>query len=109
MQNSPVSWSAQWIASTVCGGLRTTAPSPFFRKPFTVDGAVKSAVLHITALGLYECEINGKIVGDHVFAPGWTDYPKRVYFQSHDVTSLLAKGDNAIGVVLGDGWCCGTV
>jgi alpha-L-rhamnosidase len=109
MPTSPVSWSAQWIASTVCGGLRTTAPAPYFRKPFTIDGAIQSAVLHITALGLYECEINGNVVGDHVFAPGWTDYSKRVYFQSHDVTSLLARGDNAIGVILGDGWYCGNV
>ena len=70
-----------------------TAPAPYFRKPFRLDGPVKSAVLHITALGLYECEINGNVVGDHIFAPGWTDYRKRVYFQSYDVTSLLKDGE----------------
>jgi alpha-L-rhamnosidase len=62
-----------------------------------------------TALGLYECEINGRIVGDHVFAPGWTDYRKRVYYQTHNVTALLTTGDNALGVILGDGWYCGHV
>jgi len=109
MQNSTVSWTAKWIASTIRGGACTASPAPYFRKAFRLDGAVKSAVLHITALGLYECEINGKVVGDHIFAPGWTDYGKRVYFQSYDVTSLLKDGQNALGVILGDGWYCGHV
>ena len=107
MQDQPVSWSAQWIASPVVGGPATTAPVPYFRVSFRVDSPVRSAVLHITALGLYECEINGRTVGNDVFAPGWTDYRKRVYHQSHDVTPLLTAGDNAIGVILGDGWYVG--
>jgi alpha-L-rhamnosidase len=109
MQDSPVSWSAQWIASPVIGGPRVMAPTPFFRKDFRVEGAVRSAVLHITALGLFEAEINGRVVGDEVFAPGWTEYKKRVYFRSHDVTALLAPGENAIGVILADGWYSGHV
>ena len=39
-----------------------------------------------------------------VFAPGWTDYHKRVQYVSYDVTPLLHRGDNAIGAILGDGW-----
>jgi len=109
MQNSSVSWTAKWIASSVCGGAQVTAPAPFFRKAFRLDGAFKSAVLHITALGVYECEINGKLVSEDVFAPGWTDYLKRVQYQTYDVTSLLKSGGNAIGVILGDGWYCGYV
>jgi alpha-L-rhamnosidase len=107
MQDSPVSWSAQWIASPVVGGLRVMAPVPFFRKEFKVEGAVRSAVLHITALGAFEAEINGRTVSDEVLAPGWTDYGKRVHFRSYDVTALLAAGGNAIGVILGDGWYAG--
>ena len=109
MQDSPVSWSAQWIASPVIGGPRVMAPAPYFRKDFRVDGDIRSAVLHITALGLFEAEINGHSIGDDVFAPGWTDYNKRVYFRSHDVTALLSAGENAIGVILADGWYAGYV
>jgi alpha-L-rhamnosidase len=109
MQDSLVSWSAQWIASPVIGGPRVMAPSPYFRKDFKIDGAIRSAVLHITALGLFEAEINGRAVSDEVFAPGWTEYRKRVYFRSHDVTALLAAGENAIGVILADGWYAGYV
>jgi len=68
---------------------------------------VTSARLSITALGLYECEINGVRVGDHIFAPGWTNYHIRVPYQTYDVTALLFDGENAIGAILGDGWYCG--
>jgi alpha-L-rhamnosidase len=109
MQHSPVSWSAQWIASSLIGGPRVMTPAPFFRRDFRVEGTVRSAVLHITALGLFEAEVNGHVLSDEVFAPGWTDYKKRVYFRSHDVTALLASGENAIGVILADGWYAGHV
>jgi alpha-L-rhamnosidase len=83
------------------------APVPFFRTAFQLDDPIQSAVLHITALGLYDCEINGRAVTENVFTPGWTDYRKRVPFQSYDVTPLLATGANVLGVVLGDGWYAG--
>lgn len=67
----------------------------------------RRATLHITALGVYEAEINGERIGDHVLAPGWTDYGRRVAFQSFDVTRLLKEGANALGVILGDGWFSG--
>ena len=101
--------TAQWICSSFYGGPRTTAPVPYFRTSFALPGPVKLARLSITALGLYECEINGQIVGDAVLVPGWTEFRKRVYFQTYDVTTLLAAGANAIGVLLGDGWYAGHV
>ena len=52
---------------------------------------------------LYELRINGKRVGDHVLAPEWTDYTKRIQYQTYDVTSLLKQGDNAIGAYLAAG------
>ena len=71
--------------------------------------AVTSARLYVTALGLYEFHINGHRVGDHVLAPDWTDYRKRVRYQAYDVTSLLKQGDNAIAALLGNGWYCGHI
>lgn len=91
------------------GGPRTGAPAPYFRRAFALAGEVREARLAITALGLYECEINGRRVGDHVLAPGWTDYRRRVAFQIYDVTGFLRSGGNALGVILGDGWYCGHI
>jgi alpha-L-rhamnosidase len=77
------------------------------RKAFSLERPVKSAKLAITALGLYECEINGRRVGDEIFAPGWTEYRKRVQYQEYDVVDFLQSGENVVGTILGDGWYCG--
>jgi alpha-L-rhamnosidase len=39
-----------------------------------------------------------------LLAPGWTDFHKRVQYQTYDVTPMLNQGANTIGVVLGGGW-----
>ncbi|MFH1717237.1 MAG: family 78 glycoside hydrolase catalytic domain, partial [Planctomycetota bacterium] len=82
-------------------------PPPWLRKTFFVNKPVRRATAYASALGLYELNINGKRVGKDYFTPGWTDYTKRVYYQSYDVTSLLTKSGNAIGAILADGWYAG--
>jgi len=109
MNSHPLFSGAAWIGTKLAGGPQTPSPAPFLRKSFTLGQPVKSAMLTVTALGLYECEINGRRVGDEAFAPGWTDYRHRVQYQSYDVTGQLSQGENAIGAVLGDGWYCGHV
>lgn len=80
-----------------------------FRKEFPVDDSISSARLYITALGLYEAEINGQRVGDLVMAPGWQSYEYRHEYNTYDVTDLLEPGSNAIGVVVGEGWYAGRI
>jgi alpha-L-rhamnosidase len=83
-------------------------PARYLRKEFTVKNKqIKRATAYTTALGIYELSINGKKVGEEMFLPGWTDYNKRLYYQTFDVKPLLEKGDNAIGVTLADGWYAG--
>ncbi len=100
---------AQWISSRFSGGADCSAPAPYFRKEFFLPSPVAQATLHITALGLYEAEVNGQPVGDRIFAPGWTNYGKRVQVQTYDVTTLLQPGENVLGAILGDGWYCGHI
>ena len=47
--------------------------------------------------------VNGKKSGDGLLAPGWTNYSRTCLYETHDVTDLIRGGENAIGVVLGDG------
>jgi len=68
---------------------------------------VKKASLRITALGVYEAELNGKKVGDILFAPGYTYYHRMLQVQTYDVTRMLAAGENELRVYLGQGWYCG--
>ena len=104
---SPSDWKAKWIEM----GRDTLrySPSPHFRKEFTLNKPVASARVYVTSHGFYELQLNGKKVGDQVLTPGWTSYGKRLQYQVYDVTSQLAKGKNAIGAVLGDGWYRGSL
>jgi hypothetical protein len=77
---------------------------PLFRKTFKVDHAIKTALVFISGMGQYELSINGKRAGDNFLAPGWTYYDKRVLYNTYDVTALLNKGENAIGVIVGNGF-----
>ncbi len=85
----------------------TLPPPPMLRKGFTIDKPIRRAIVHASALGLYELRLNGNRVGADYFTPGWTDYKKRVYYNTYDVTKMLRQGDNAVGAVLGDGWYAG--
>ncbi|MCS6827848.1 MAG: glycoside hydrolase family 78 protein [Caldilinea sp.] len=100
----PADWSARFITPDWDEDVTRSNPAPYLRCEFTLRSAIHSARLYITALGLYEAEINGQTVGDHVFAPGWTVYDERLRYQTFDVTGLLKPGRNALGAVLGDGW-----
>ncbi len=102
-------WKAKWIGAGLVGGPRSTIPAPYLRQAFVLPGAARSARLYVTALGLYECSLNGQPVGDDVFTPGWTDYQKRVQYQVYDVTALLHEGENVLGAILGDGWAAGHI
>jgi alpha-L-rhamnosidase len=79
----------------------------YLRKSFDTTKPVKSAMLYATAMGVYELRLNGQRVGDEVFAPGWTDYNKRLRYQAYDVTSQLKTGGNAIAAEVGPGWYAG--
>ncbi len=102
-------WHGDWIGTDLRGGPRSLIPAPMFRQTLSLDSAPKSARLYVTALGLYECSINGAPVSDDVFNPGWTDYSKRVQYKVYDVVDLLRQGENVIGAMLGDGWAVGHI
>ena len=92
------------------GGIRKQyLPSPYLRKEFNVSAPVKRAVIYVTAQGFFELHLNGKRVSDEYFMPGWTDYRKRIYYRSYDVTDMLSRGPNVIGAILGDGWFRGNI
>lgn len=80
-----------------------------YRKEFKAEKKVVRATIYSTALGIYELKLNGKRVGDAMFAPGWTDYRQRAYYNTYDVTGMVQTGDNAIGAWVADGWYSGYV
>jgi alpha-L-rhamnosidase len=84
-------------------------PAPLLRREFDLALPVRRARLYATARGVYELSINGLRVSDQVLAPGWTDYNKRIQYQTYDVTGLLRAGQNSVGAQLGTGWYAGYI
>ncbi|NWJ52317.1 MAG: family 78 glycoside hydrolase catalytic domain [Bacteroidetes bacterium] len=77
---------------------------PLFRKAFTIRKGIRNATLFISGLGHYEASINGKNITENFLAPGWTKYDKTTLYNSYDVTRHLTTGDNALGVIVGNGF-----
>ncbi len=75
----------------------------YVRKEFAAKKEIKRATVHISGLGVFEMFINGKRVSDEVLATAPTDYHKSVLYNTYDVTSMLKKGQNAVGIAQGTG------
>ena len=113
-------WEASWIEApriydwpefrAQTGEVERSEPkityeaAPYLRKSFNAKKTIVNARAYISGMGLYELSINGEKVGDHVLDPAFTNFDNRVHYVSYDVTTQLAKGDNALGVLLGNGW-----
>lgn len=105
----PGDWKARWIGD---GSRKPDSDEayfkddrmPLFRKEFPAPANVESARLYISGVGYYEAYINGEKVSDHVLDPGWTTYKKQVLYAVHDVTSMVKRGQNVVGIMLGNGW-----
>ncbi|MFC1734523.1 glycoside hydrolase family 78 protein [Candidatus Hydrogenedentota bacterium] len=104
-------WAGEWISMP--GSLEKLSEeddkavyrsSTYLRKNFDVGKGIERAVVYVTGLGMYELSLNGEKVGTDIMTPGWTDYRKRVQYQTYDVTHALQEGNNAVGAVLGSGW-----
>jgi alpha-L-rhamnosidase len=94
-------WKGSWITDSRDVDLK---PAPYFRKEFNSKKEIKSARAYIAVAGLYELSVNGKIVGNHRLDPMYTRFDRRTLYVTHDVTDLLNEGENAFGVLLGNGW-----
>ncbi|MDR1675436.1 MAG: family 78 glycoside hydrolase catalytic domain, partial [Tannerella sp.] len=107
IDGSPDWADAKWIGISDSARVeenRTILPARYLRREFEVGkGKILRAMLYISGVGSSVPYINGKQVGDDVFGPLPTWYDASVPYLTYDVTSLIKKGKNAIGVALGNG------
>ena len=91
--------------SAVAGPDRIATRAALLRKTFNLDAPIQNAKLVVTAIGAYRAYLNGEVIGnDHLLDPGFTDFHKRVLYQTYDVTGSLHKGPNVLAALLGGGW-----
>jgi len=77
---------------------------PLFRKEFSVEKKISQALVFVSGLGQYELYLNGEKAGDRYLSPGWTNYQKRCYYNTYDVTAMIKRGKNVIGSIVGNGF-----
>ena len=75
-----------------------------FKKELELSKEVKSAVIDITVMGWYNLYVNNNRIDKTAFAPGWTDYTKRVQYCSYDVTKVIKDKKVILSVDVGNGW-----
>jgi alpha-L-rhamnosidase len=108
--------SAGWSTAKLVDGITAPVDPPpviqpvaELRRSFHIDAPVRRAVAYATAQGVYQLHINGRQVDDRVLAPEFTDYFKRIQYQTYDVTSLLRRGENVAAALVGAGWYAGRI
>lgn len=113
---APGDWRAQWISDGA--DWQPTAPAldwrrapdrppqrmPLLRGSFDEPREAVAAYLSIAGLGHYALSIDGVAVEDGTLRSGWTDYGKRILYDSFDVTRMIRPGRTVIGVMLGNGF-----
>lgn len=122
-------WQGEWIGAPWQGedsydvmGSEDVVPAPLLRKNFTARKPIRQAYFYGTGLGYFELYINGTRVGEDYLSPNQTNYTTRptldtraivvtdpfeeytVMYLTHDITSLLRQGENAVGAILGNGF-----
>lgn len=101
-------WLARWVGNpaweqAVADGRPGADALPVFTADFSLDRPVRGAVLHVTALGVYEAAVNGQPVGAAVLEPPNTDYGTRLVYATYYISRLLNPGRNALSVEVGPG------
>ena len=92
-------WNAEWITPKLAPEVH-----PLMRKTFFLSSPVVRARAYVCGLGLYEMEVNGTKTGEEYLAPGFHAYDSWLQYQTYDIGPLLRQGENAVGVMLGNGW-----
>jgi alpha-L-rhamnosidase len=102
-----VPWAAKWITDDRYETPKNQSPRPMvFRRRFQARPGLVRAWIEITALGVYELELNGQKVGEDYFAPGFTSYHHHLQYQSYDLSPV--EGENTVTVTVAGGWAVGS-
>jgi len=94
-------WTGEYIGME---SLDESCTSPLLRKTFILEKNYEQLLLHVNSLGYHEVYVNNQKVGNAEFAPAESQFEKRSFSLSYDLSSNLKKGKNAVVLWLGYGW-----
>ncbi|MBQ9746530.1 MAG: family 78 glycoside hydrolase catalytic domain [Clostridia bacterium] len=96
-------WDAKYITGGKARRRDAVLPAVYLRREFTAKKPLR-AVLYVVGLGYFEAHINGEKAHDDFLCTPFTSYDKNILYRAFDVTEMIAEGENAIGVILGNGF-----
>jgi len=96
-------WEAKYITGGKARRRDDVLPAVYLRREF-IAKKPRRAVLYVVGLGYFEAHINGEKVGDDFLSTPFTAYDKSILYRAFDVTEMIAEGENAVGVILGNGF-----
>lgn len=93
-------WRSHWI------GYAPGMPGRvlYFKGTFVPSKPIERARAYIAGVGYSELFINREKVGDHVLDPAQSNYSKRVYYKTYDITDRLLPRPNSIVIPVAPGW-----
>jgi len=94
-------WKASYIAFPTEAGY---TECPQLKQSFNLNKTGDRMLLHVNSLGYHEVYLNGKKVGDGVLTPAVSQFDKRSWVVTYDVSDLVKKGQNQVILWLGSGW-----
>ena len=94
-------WKAVYIGLPTDSGYREC---PQVKKTFEVKQKYEKLLLHVNSLGYHEVYLNGHKVGDGVLSPAVSQFDKRSWVLTYDVSSLVKPGQNELMLWMGSGW-----
>ncbi|MFA5418411.1 MAG: family 78 glycoside hydrolase catalytic domain [Bacteroidales bacterium] len=105
----PTEWKAHWISDqrplpAKDEDFYKDIPNPLLRKEINLKKEISKARLYIAGVGYPVAYLNGQRIGNDMLAMPWTQFAKQVLYSTYDVTSMVRNGQNALGVMLGNGW-----
>ncbi|MEN8155512.1 MAG: family 78 glycoside hydrolase catalytic domain [Bacteroidota bacterium] len=102
----PLAYPEDWEAGWLTYQYSDEKPLPLFRKPFKVKEPenIDYVLFYIAAPGYYEAYLNGAKIGKNVLDPGQTNYEDYTYYTTYEIDPADLSGENALGVMLGNGW-----
>lgn len=105
---TPDDWApARWITDAAsladdAAAIRANA-TLLLRREFTVRPGLRRALLHVSGLGQYRLDVNGRAPDQTLLTPGWTAYEKTVLYETRELTGFLQPGANTLGLTLASG------
>lgn len=102
--NSPFGSASYIKAQETPSDFSLYDPSPLFRREFEIGEEIREAKLYVQSPSFAEYYLNATAVTEDRFISPVSDYRKILWYNVYDVSHLLHKGTNVLGVITGNGF-----